>query len=81
MLTPEQIREKAERKYPDFLRSLVSGNNVFPLRIRFGKPASDMDFATLKEATEALAAGNFGYTIEYQARNTRRGAHNNSPPK
>jgi len=72
MLTPEQIREKAERKYPDFLRSLVSGNNVFPLRIRFGKPASDMDFATLKEATEALAAGNFGYTIEYEARNTRR---------
>jgi len=72
MLTPEDIQRMAERKYPDFLRSLVTGENLFPLRIRFGKPNATDDFAKLKQEITQLANGNFGYTIEWEERNTRR---------
>jgi len=72
MLTPEDIQRMAERKYADYLRSLVTGENLFPLRIRFGKPNATDDFAKLKEEITQLASGNFGYTIEWQERNTRR---------
>ena len=30
MISPEAIRQQADRKYPDFLRSLVSGEPFFP---------------------------------------------------
>jgi hypothetical protein len=72
MLTPQEIRAKAERKYPDYLKSLVTGETLFPLRIKFGQPNPTDDFAKLKAEVEALNAGNFGYTIETEQRNLRR---------
>ncbi len=72
MLTPSQIRLKAERKYQDVLRSIVSGETVFPVVIRFGQPSPSDDFAKLKREIEELAYGNFGYKIEYDSINTRR---------
>jgi hypothetical protein len=72
MLTPEEIQRMAERKYPDFLRSLVLGENLFPLRVRFGRPNTTDDFAKLKHEITDLARGNFGYTIEWEEKNTRR---------
>lgn len=72
MLTPEEIQRMAERKYPDFLRSLITNENLFPLRVRFGKPNATDDFAKLKREITELAGGNFGYTIEWEERNTRR---------
>lgn len=72
MLTPEDIQGMAIRKYPDYLRSLVTGENLFPLRIRFGKPDTTDDFAKLKEEITQLANGNFGYTVEWEEKNTRR---------
>jgi hypothetical protein len=72
MLTPDEIQRMAERKYPDFLRSLVLGENLFPLRVRFGRPNTTDDFAKLKREITDLAHGNFGYTIEWEEKNTRR---------
>ena len=72
MLTPEEIQRMAERKYPEFLRSLVVNENLFPLRVRFGRPNATDDFAKLKNEITQLASGNFGYTIEWEERNTRR---------
>lgn len=72
MLTPAEIREKAERKYPAFLRAIVSGETFFPLHIRFGIPATTEEFAKLQVEVTALARENFGYTIEWETKNTRR---------
>jgi hypothetical protein len=71
MLNPAEIKLKAERKYWDFLKALVQAEDIFPLRIRFGKPSPTEDFGKLKGETEALVSGNFGYTIEHEQRNTR----------
>lgn len=72
MLNPDQIRQKAERKYQDVLRAIVSGEPVFPLLVRFGQPSPSDDFAKLKREIEELATGNFGYQIVYESVNTRR---------
>jgi hypothetical protein len=72
VLTPDQIKLKAERKYQHVLRAIVSGEPSFPLLVRFGQPSPSDDFAKLKREIEKLAAGNFGYEIEYESVNTRR---------
>ncbi|MGO8928271.1 MAG: Wadjet anti-phage system protein JetD domain-containing protein [Limisphaerales bacterium] len=72
MLTPDEIQRMALRKYPVFLRSLVTGESIFPLRVRFGRPTTTDEFEELKRAVTDLAAGNFGYTIEWEEKDTRR---------
>jgi hypothetical protein len=72
MLSPAEIQGMAERKYPSYLRSLVTGDSIFPLRIRFGVPSTTDEFAKLQKEVTALATDNFGYTIEWQEKNTRK---------
>lgn len=72
MLTPAEIKGMVDRKYPIYLRSLVTGEPMFPIRIRFGVPSTTDEFAKLRQEAGALVAGNFGYTIEYEEKNTRR---------
>jgi len=72
MLTPAEILRFAERKYPEYLKSLISGDPIFPMRIRFGLPSTTDDFAKLQTDVTALSNQNFGYTIEWEVRNTRR---------
>jgi hypothetical protein len=72
MLTPAEIKGMADRKYPGYLRSLVTGQSVFPLRIRFGIPSSTDEFSKLRQEVTALVTGNFGYTIEWKERDTRK---------
>ena len=72
MLTPAEIQGMAERKYPAFLQSLVTGESIFPMRIRFGIPSTTDDFAKLQQEVTTLAAGNFGYSIEWEEKNTRK---------
>ena len=72
MLTPAEIQGMAERKYPAFLQSLVTGESIFPMRIRFGIPSTTDDFAKLQQEVTTLAAGNFGYTIEWAEKKTRK---------
>lgn len=72
MLNPAEIRGMAERKYPAYLQSLVTGESVFPIRIRFGVPSTTDEFAKLQQEITALATGNFGYTIEWGEKKTRK---------
>jgi hypothetical protein len=72
MLTPQEIFGMAERKYPAFLQSLITGESIFPLRIRFGIPKSTTDLPQLIQEVTALNNNNFGYTIEWETRQTRK---------
>lgn len=72
MLTPAEILGMAERKYPAYLQSLVTGESIFPMRIRFGIPSTTEDFSILQQEITALAKGNFGYTIEWEEKKTRK---------
>lgn len=66
MLAPAEIQQVCLRKYPDFLRSVVRGENFFPLQIRFGKPSTSTDFSKLRQEIEALASADLGYRIEWR---------------
>ncbi|MEX2400185.1 MAG: DUF3322 domain-containing protein, partial [Rhodothermales bacterium] len=65
MISEEGIRKQAERRYPDFLRSLVTGAPFFPLEIRFGKLPPKGNYhafskkraALLEEAANVVAGG------------------------
>lgn len=74
MLTAEEIQSKARNKFPDFLRSLVTGETFFPYPIRFGKPSptahlNDLirDFAALRAAASSL-----GFRVIWEPRKTTR---------
>jgi len=71
MLSPSDIKPIAERKYPAYLRSLVTGENIFPIEIRFGQPSTTDAFPKLQQEVTALEKRNFGYTIEWEIKNTR----------
>lgn len=72
MLSPDDIRRLCERKYPAFLRSEVTGEPFFPLRIRFGRPSSTDEWEKLQSEITALAQAGLGYEIEWIETNTRR---------
>lgn len=72
MLTPDEIEAKAAKKYYDFLQALVRSENIFPLKVRFGKPSPTADFEKLRQEITSLTSQNFGYTIEFEILNTRR---------
>jgi hypothetical protein len=77
MITPKEIRQKAERKYLDFLRATVNGEPFFPLAIRFRKARADDDYLALRDWVGELLAGSkrergFGYTVELEERTLRR---------
>ena len=72
MLSPEDIRRRALARYPDFLRSVISGSAFFPLPIRFGKPSATEDFEKLRTEITALTKANLGCQIEWAEVNSRR---------
>lgn len=79
MLSPEDIRELCERKYPAFLRSLVERQPFFPLKIRFGRPSPTDDWTKLESEIKALAAADLGYRIDWVEVNTRRWSRQRLP--
>jgi hypothetical protein len=72
MLTPAEIKGMSDRKYSAYLRSLITGETIFPLRIKFGIPSSTDEFAKLRQEVTDLVSGNFGYTIEWEEKDTRK---------
>jgi hypothetical protein len=77
MLTPEQIHRRALNRYPDFLRSLCTGEPIFPLAVFGAGLAKPKDFATDRAAIETLRRqskeyAGFGYEITWEERNFRR---------
>lgn len=71
MLSPEQIRDFCRRRYPDFLRSLVTGEEFFPLEVRFGRVKPSDDFTKLSREIKALAEAGLGYHLEWADRKFR----------
>ncbi len=85
MITVEQLRAKAENQYRSVIKSLIRGENPFPLAIRYQRPRSTAPMSDLKNAIaairsqsrEALTRG--GYTIEWRTVDTRRYGLNDIP--
>lgn len=77
MLTPDQIRRRAQNCYEDFLRSLCTGEPFFPLNVFGGGLAKPKDFVADRAAIEDLRKQSkeqtgFGYDITWEDRNFRR---------
>ncbi|MEG3935587.1 DUF2220 family protein [Microcoleus sp. T3_B1] len=76
MITPEEIRKKADRLYIPFLKSLLLGEPFFPLDWPCGKIPYD-DYQELKEAVQQLLKGSkehagCGYQVELIQRKNRK---------
>lgn len=76
MITPDEIRKKADRLYTPFLQSLLLGEHFFPLDLPCGKIPYD-DYQELKEAVQQLLKGSkeqagCGYQVELIQRNNRK---------
>lgn len=77
MMSPAQIRDRAERKFVEFLRSALNGDAFFPHEVRdFGRPNPSGDYGEMKTAIEALHEGSkavtgHGYTVDWSEANFR----------
>ena len=72
MLTPEEILSLAARKWPGVLRAEAKGENLFPLRIPFGRPLPTADFDVLRKEIELLAATRSFWQITWDEIDTRK---------
>lgn len=81
MLSPDDIRRSALRRYADFLRSIVTGEPFFPLQIRFGKPSATEDFEKLRREIAALTSANLGCSIDWVEVNSRRWGQQRLPER
>jgi hypothetical protein len=77
MLTPDQIHRRALKRYPDFLRSLCTGEPFFPLAVFGAGLGRPKDFETDREAIESLRSrskekAGYGYEITWTEKNFRR---------
>ncbi|MDF5735667.1 MULTISPECIES: DUF3322 domain-containing protein [unclassified Nostoc] len=71
MISPVQIIQKAERLYPSFLSSVITGNNFFPIDFSIG--SLPKDYLALREAVTQLISKSkqdlgYGYTLELETR-------------
>lgn len=71
MITPDEIRHKAERRYTAFLQAWLRGEIFFPLSFRAGVPPKDFqrlqrEVSVLK--THSLEKRSTGYKLEYQTK-------------
>lgn len=79
MITVEEIKQKAFRKYNDYLRSLIAGDSsFFPLVIK-GNKQNEKDIALLQQQQVSLFQNEktvvgFGYTIQSEIADSRRGS-------
>ncbi|MCC3589506.1 Wadjet anti-phage system protein JetD domain-containing protein [Microcoleus sp. PH2017_28_MFU_U_A] len=76
MITPDEIRKKADRLYTPFLQSLLLGEPFFPLDWPAGRKIPD-DYPKLEDAVQQLLKGSkkylgYGYQVELIQRKTRK---------
>ena len=76
MISPTEIRKKAEKKYLTFLQSVVEGKTFDPIVIVGNKKPDDDMVMFEKELTELMEHSKerkgYGYTIEYQTVKTKK---------
>ncbi|MEQ8704894.1 MAG: DUF2220 family protein [Phaeodactylibacter sp.] len=71
MITPQEIKKKAERKYVSFLRSLVDNKPFEKLVIRGDKSYTKTSFHQFEKEIQLIISQSkektgFGYTVEFQ---------------
>ena len=75
MITAAEIRKKTERKYVDYLRSVVAGSGFEPIVIPCDKKASASMDEYQRELTDIRSQSKevkgFGYTIEWKTVKTK----------
>ena len=75
MITAAEIRKKTERKYVDYLRSVVAGSEFEPIVIPCDKKASASMDEYQHELTDIRSQSKevkgFGYTIEWKTVKTK----------
>lgn len=76
MISPAEVRQKAERLYAPMLRAWLEGVPFFPQEIGFRKPQATDDYLALRADVAALLAGakaqrGYGYHVELLLRQTR----------
>lgn len=83
MITPTEIRKKAENKYLTFLRSVTERQAFEPIVIVGNKKPNDETVQFEKELTELIAHSKekkgYGYSIEYQKVKTRKHGEQDIP--
>ena len=83
MITPTEIRKKAENKYQTYLRSVVERLAFEPIIIVGNKKPNDDTAQFEKELTELIAYSKekkgYGYSIEYQKVKTRKHGEQDIP--
>lgn len=83
MITPTEIRKKAENKYLTFLRSVTERQAFEPIVIVGNKKPNDDTLQFEKELTELIAHSKekkgYGYSIEYQKVKTRKHGEQDIP--
>lgn len=83
MITPTEIRKKAENKYLTFLRSVTERQAFEPIVIVGNKKPNDDTVQFKKELTELIAHSKekkgYGYSIEYQKVKTRKHGEQDIP--
>jgi len=81
MLSPDDIQRLCQRKYPAFLRAVVTGEQFFPVEVRFGRPSTTDEWEKLRGEISALAQGKVGYRIEWAETNTHRWGRQKFPER
>lgn len=76
MITPEEIKEKAKRKYTSFLQSLVKQEPFEKLVIRGDKKYTKSSFPEFEKEIQLIVSQSkekkgFGYTLEFQKVKTK----------
>lgn len=75
MITPAEIRKKADNKYIAYLQSIASGESFFPIVIAGNKKPNDNTVLFEKELTNLMAYSKekmgYGYSLIYQKIRTR----------
>lgn len=83
MITPTEIRKKAENKYLAYLRSVVEGLSFEPIVIVGNKKPDDDTGRFERELTELILHSKekkgYGYSIEYQKVKTRKHGEQDIP--
>ena len=85
LLNPEEIKARTLRQYPKILSAWLAGEEIFPLYIR-GIGVPDDSLSVAQQQVQTLKSGSkecvgFGYTIEWQERNSRHHGRNQFPDR
>ncbi len=84
MISPEEIKKKAARKYPDFLRATLDSSAFFPMELPIG--STPKIYPDLQQSVTALIDRSkesigFGYTLMLEPTNTRRHGRQSLPKR